>query len=48
MAVGTATRNVRNEKTIRAWSEMPLVNMWCAHTSEPIAAMSSEEKTMNL
>ena len=30
--LGTATRKVMNEKTIRAVSLMPLVNMWCPQT----------------
>ena len=30
--LGTATRNVRSEKMIRAVSLMPLVNMWWPQT----------------
>ena len=30
-----ATMKVRNEKTSTAVSDMPLVYMWCAQTSEP-------------
>ena len=28
IAVGMATKNVRNEKTMEATSDMPVVNMW--------------------
>ena len=48
IADGIATMKVRNEKTSTAMSLMPLVYMWCAHTSEPVTAIAKEEATSPL
>ncbi len=48
MALGMDTRKVSREKTTMANSLMPLVNMWWAQTSEPIAAMPMLESTIAL
>ncbi len=48
MALGTATIIVSRAKIMFANSLMPLVNMWCAQTSDPTAAMDMDEKAMAL
>jgi len=48
MAEGMATTKVRKEKSSTALSLMPLVNMWCAHTSDPAKAMARLEKAIML
>ncbi len=43
IALGMATRKVSSEKMTSAISPIPLVNMWCAQTSDPSAAIATEE-----
>ncbi len=46
--LGTATRKVRREKTTRAVSLMPLVNMWWAQTRDPTDAIATLENAIAL
>jgi hypothetical protein len=46
-AEGIATANVRNEKTIAEYGEMPATNRWCAHTRKPKTAIARLENATN-
>ena len=45
--VGTAMNMVDSEKAATETGPMPEVNMWWAHTPQPMKPMAIPEKTMN-
>ncbi len=45
--VGTAMNIVDTEKAATDSGPMPEVNMWCAHTPQPMKPMAMPENTMN-
>jgi len=46
--VGTATAIVANMNGSRTVSEIPVVNMWCAHTRKPTNPMANSATAIDL